>query len=674
MKKLLFIFLLGQMLIISFLFGNSIYNIYILNNLVDSRLEAYKISEASAEKLSVFYDSFIKENENLSLAIVKMPVTDDESTTVYNVYHTNVANALKQVSINRKDVINYYSMTKDEFIDSTGLFYTDMPLDKLKKIGSRDGINIESTKRNLIDYKQVFTYNLVNSIVMLGVTILIIFVYAFSRNKINAVKSMLGYNILQMVRDSIIDFFQLELIVLLMTFLIHILYLSFKSVIVPRYFLGLFITCSILILINLFIVSTTCIIYRRINFSEVLKNKVYTPIWNMILKGAKIAFMIGVTLSVSIFITNFKDFRASQKSINKYKGLNRYFTSNGFNSNTIEKLDNNPELLVSTGYKVKSVYKLYDKQNKVIAINAPVLMELTPTYLEMHNLKPEDILNDINKNYAVLNNHYINDYLNLEDIQGNRIKISKDSSKPQLLVPEVYKSKEDQIKEVYIEKINDLIRNDIFYLKEDKKNYKLIRDVEITYYKSGQVINILSQQDEDKIDLVNTIIIVDEGNFAGTYYLEILGNFGMAFEFNDRSEFSQLLLENGLEDLYYSSTLLTPYLARIRNYEFIMSQSFVFSVLFAVTLLFILFISNKVDMTIHRKELASRFILGDSMHNQMKFNYLVTFIVFLFVVPLYILGANIAIYVCILMIDFFFMIYSYNMVIKKDIVNIMKGA
>lgn len=195
------------MLIISFLFGNSIYNIYILNNLVDSRLEAYKISEASAEKLSVFYDSFIKENENLSLAIVKMPVTDDESTTVYNVYHTNVANALKQVSINRKDVINYYSMTKDEFIDSTGLFYTDMPLDKLKKIGSRDGINIESTKRNLIDYKQVFTYNLVNSIVMLGVTILIIFVYAFSRNKINAVKSMLGYNILQMVRDSIIDFF-----------------------------------------------------------------------------------------------------------------------------------------------------------------------------------------------------------------------------------------------------------------------------------------------------------------------------------------------------------------------------------------------------------------------------------------------------------------------------------
>lgn len=184
----------------------------------------------------------------------------------------------------------------------------------------------------------------------------------------------------------------------------------------------------------------------------------------------------------------------------------------------------------------------------------------------------------------------------------------------------------------------------------------------------------MSQQDEDKIDLVNTIIIVDEGNFAGTYYLEILGNFGMAFEFNDRSEFSQLLLENGLEDLYYSSTLLTPYLARIRNYEFIMSQSFVFSVLFAVTLLFILFISNKVDMTIHRKELASRFILGDSMHNQMKFNYLVTFIVFLFVVPLYILGANIAIYVCILMIDFFFMIYSYNMVIKKDIVNIMKGA
>ena len=44
----------------------------------------------------------------------------------------NVANA-KIVSINRKDVINYYSMTKDEFIDSTGLFYTDMPLDKLKK-------------------------------------------------------------------------------------------------------------------------------------------------------------------------------------------------------------------------------------------------------------------------------------------------------------------------------------------------------------------------------------------------------------------------------------------------------------------------------------------------------------------------------------------------------------
>ncbi|WP_178377786.1 hypothetical protein [Clostridium sp. N3C] len=51
----------------------------------------------------------------------------------------------------------------------------------------------------------------------------------------------------------------------------------------------------------------------------------------------------------------------------------------------------------------------------------------------------------------MLNSHYINDYLNLEDIHGDKIKLAGKNSKPQLLVPEAYKSKEKQIKEVYIE-------------------------------------------------------------------------------------------------------------------------------------------------------------------------------------------------------------------------------
>lgn len=63
-----------------------------------------------------------------------------------------------------------------------------------------------------------------------------------------------------------------------------------------------------------------------------------------------------------------------------------------------------------------------------------------------------------------------------------------------------------------------------------------------------------------------------------------------------REDFSSLLSEYDLEQLVTAGTLLTPYLMQLENVTFVLKTLTMFTIVFIVSLLFILYISNYVDI------------------------------------------------------------------------------
>ena len=89
-----------------------------------------------------------------------------------------------------------------------------------------------------------------------------------------------------------------------------------------------------------------------------------------------------------------------------------------------------------------------------------------------------------------------------------------------------------------------------------------------------------------------------------------------------REDFSSLLSEYDLEQLVTAGTLLTPYLMQLENVTFVLKTLTTFTIVFIVSLLFVLYISNYVDIFVNRKRYAAKEILGFSHFRILKNRYI----------------------------------------------------
>lgn len=140
-----------------------------------------------------------------------------------------------------------------------------------------------------------------------------------------------------------------------------------------------------------------------------------------------------------------------------------------------------------------------------------------------------------------------------------------------------------------------------------------------------------------------------------------------------REDFSSLLSEYDLEQLVTAGTLLTPYLMQLENVTFVLKTLTMFTIVFIVSLLFILYISNYVDIFVNRKRYAAKEILGFSHFRTLKIgiflgnrnNYIrrINCYKLLFCLPF-----------AIILIDYIFCELLYRIYISNALYEIEKGA
>ena len=139
--------MVGQMLVLSFIYSRSIYDIYVLNNMENNDLQSYYLEETSGENLGKVFDEL--KSEKCQIEIIKKPVTDDHIIR-YEIYDTDNVIVNKIAPSTSEKQIIYLELGRNDFVDSTGVFRCNLSADQMRKISNRMMIEIKPYKDGAI--------------------------------------------------------------------------------------------------------------------------------------------------------------------------------------------------------------------------------------------------------------------------------------------------------------------------------------------------------------------------------------------------------------------------------------------------------------------------------------------------------------------------------------------
>lgn len=176
MKRFLKIFIFLEVILFAYIFNTSIYNIYEKNNIAAKNLKGYVLEETSPEVLDRFYTLLTKEYSHSKLELINNTLTSTDKS-VYDLYCFPLNSFTKKQPISSSILFQYHELQKEDFLDSVGVFYTDLPNDAIKEIASRLSVAINNFESDSIPYSMVLELNLVNFIILFIVIQIIYCIY-----------------------------------------------------------------------------------------------------------------------------------------------------------------------------------------------------------------------------------------------------------------------------------------------------------------------------------------------------------------------------------------------------------------------------------------------------------------------------------------------------------------
>lgn len=664
MKKVYTIYLSGLMLIFSYIFTYSIYEIYGLNNIGDPSLSKYQISYESGRDLLNVYNGLVQ--EDAVFQIIKNPMSEDENT-YYDIYHSDIDSVDKFVGISN-NIYRYFTMTKDEFVDSSGYFATDLSYEKISEISQKAGVKIIPVSENQVSYFDVFQNNLLQFIILGITTLTIMYIYTIFRYKTNAVKKLVGFSPSKIVFTNIKETLKIEGILIALLVVGYSIYFGLNDRFSWMYVISLFLFLTIVSFTTILLLIMLQYFVRKMNILDVLKNKVFSVRLYLVIYVIKIILIVAVTLAMNTGLNYYEQLKDVNKKVNEYKMLESLYSSHGRNADEYDKLRNNPNELEVTANNVKRMYLENADKGYVMVDAARDTLE-DEELLEMLGMTREDVINSFERNYLILNKNYIVDYT---DIQ---VDWNFDEDLPTILVPEKYKRFEKELKEIYIERYNfSLNYNSRYGIEEPKVK---IDDLQIVYIDNGLKYKVLSSipyEEKVDIELADSIIVLENGSFGSGFYYDLLGSSELAFKLNDRNEFKSMLIQYDLNNLYMANTLLTPFETVISNYDFLLDHAKLFLFLFIILLIFIIYISNYIDMVVNGKNYAAQYVLGYHPLKNLRANILITIVLVFISIPLYVLNVNIIIYLLFILYDLTMMLYLYKKLIVHQLDKVLNGG
>lgn len=655
MKNFLKVFLLLEVLLFGYIFNSSIYNIYEKNNISTNSLVGYSFEDASPETFDKFYSIFMERYSGNKLEVIRNTVSSTDKS-VYKFYCYPLEDFDQKQPVSHNIVFEYDELSKEDFLDSAGIFYTDIDAANIEKIAAELSVKITHFENDAIPYSMIFELNLLNFAILLIVIQIIYCIYtSYSLKKIG-VKKSLGFSNLRILKEQMTNVCKYYIVI----FAIFALLQNFFYVISNR-FSSSYLLISILYFafvlgINLFCILATYFLIDFVSLEAMIKSKTLNRTTNIIVQSVKIMFSAIIACTLILLINQSAQYKQSQQEVLNYKYLDGYYTANGFNSTEYEYALSNTDHLEDYS---SAMIKLYSNNQSLLCDASALNMAQYSTAATMPYYE---------KCTIIANKNYLQEFSEIT-VDGIRLDVGV-FDKPTVLIPSEYKVDEDAIREYLKQEYYRLMNyNRFFGIEESTKE---LNEFAIVYIDDSSTVKINSSNGFS--DVTGNIIILDLGSFAGLYYLDALNTRSIFFSLDSREQFSSLLLEYGLSKLVTAGTLLTPFLMELENVTFTLNTMFMFTVVFVISLTFILYISNYVDIIVNRKRYAIKEIHGFSHCKTLEIRYFIWLLELIGIAALSISNYNFVYLFSIIIVDYLFCELLYKIYIRNALCEIEKGA
>lgn len=462
----------------------------------------------------------------------------------------------------------------------------------------------------------------------------------------------MGFSTIHILKEQITNIIKYYSVVCLVLLLLLNTYYALTNRYASSYLITSVLFFIGVLAINILCVLMTSILIKFVSLEAMIKNKTLNSGTNVVVQAVKIAFSVIIAITIISLLNQGNSFRQSQQAVLDYKYLDGYYTANGFNSSKYDYALSNTSILENYS---KQASEMYNHNHSLLCdFKTDDGSQTSRPYYEQQ--------------LAIANRNYLNDFSNIK-LNGKPLEEDK-FNEPTVLVPHKYKNDEQSIKEYIKQEYFRLMNYNQFYGIPGEE--RTIDKFNIVYIDDASTIK--ANTENGFSDIADPIIIVDTGDFAGLYYLDSLNTRCLFFQMKSREDFSSLLSEYGLEQLVTAGTLLTPYLIQLENVTFVLKTLTMFMIVFIVSLLFILYISNYVDIFVNRKKYAAKEILGFSHSRTLKNCYILWGIGLIISVTLTAINHYFAFIFVIIFIDYIFCELLYRTYISNALYEIEKGA
>lgn len=593
-----------EIILFSYIFTSSIFQIYEKNNVISNKMSCYALTDIDADKLADFYDSIIENIEGHKFEQAVNTVSETNNTE-YDLYCLPFDDFSKRQPITSSIHFNYKELTKDDFIDSTGIFYTDISFETLKGLAEKNDLNVRPTVQDKISYSKFLELYAIDFIVLFIVLQIVYGIYTSYNFKKIGIKKSMGFSKKRILKEQIGRVVIYHLVIELVFIIAMSVYYAFTKtlslvflILISAYYIGVN-------LLNIICIFNTSILINLVTIEAMVKNKSINKAMNIAAQITKIVFIVLISICVSRVFTQAKIYQSQQQNILNYKMLNNYYTANGFFSDKYDDVYSNEPNLQIYSSNMKSMYT--ENQSLLCDCSSFDLIKIEGI---------GDKISEYELNTVFSNKEYVDQFGTIR-INGEKITVKNDTYT--VFVAEKYKDKQDEI--------NECISAELYNMKNYNRNYGLSNhnDHDIKY----DIIYV----DDDSTIICNTsngfeeknigLLYIDNGESDGMLYLDWLNGGYIFYKLNSRDEFKSLLVKYNLDDLVSPGTLLTPYYNKLETVEFTLKTLSVFSIIFIASLLFIIYIAGYVDIIANKSIYSSKEIHGFCHYRILKRKYLI---------------------------------------------------
>lgn len=655
MKHYLKLFIAIELILFSYIFTSSIFQIYEKNHVTSDSMKCYALTNTDSNKLASFYDEIVRKIEHYSFEQTINTVSETNNTE-YILYCYPFEKFTQKQPITSSIHFKYDVLGKDDFVDSTGLFYSDMPFETLDLIAKNNGLILKSVIKDRISYSTFLNYYMVDFVILFIVIQIVYGIYTSYNMKKIGIKKSMGFPEGKVIKEQIgiaICYLAIAELCFILVMSIYYIYNKSLSIAFLRYLILYYIGVNI---INVICILNTMVVTKFVTMESMVKKHSLNKAMSVAAQTIKILFVLLISISVSRVLIQAEIYKKQQVNIINYKMLNDYYTANGFFSDKYDEVYSNESAMNLYSSNMKSMYN--DNQALLCDCSSFDLSKIEG----IGDKIPEYELNSIysNKNYI--------DQFGTIKINGEEVTVENDVYT--VFVAEKYKNHQGEI--------NEYIYNELYNMVNYNRNYGLSK------HSNHEVHYDLIYIDDDSTITCNTsngfeeknigVLFVDNGESGGMLYLDWLNGGFIFYKLNSREEFKSLLVKYNLDDLVSPGTLLTPYYNKLENVEFTLKTLSIFAIVFTASLLFIIYIAGYVDIIANKTIYSSKEIHGHNHSRILKKRYLVLFSESLIIILLAFCNFISLWTLVIVPLDFILYEILYIMFVKNKIYKNIKGA